>query len=130
LVAEQVKRGLMSAESARDHPERSILMRNLGHDLIVTVAKISMPLLQGDRVIVCSDGLYDVLRDHEIERLTRDLEADAACRSLIDTAVQRGTMDNVTCAVFRMLAATSHPVEPAQPGGWRQRLRQLFGANS
>ena len=75
MVAEQIKRGLMTAENARDHPERSILLRNLGHELIVSVAKISIPLLQGDRVIVCSDGLYNVLRDREIERLSRGLDA-------------------------------------------------------
>jgi len=130
MVAEQVKRGLMSAESAREHPERSILLRNLGHDLIVTVAKISMPLLQRDRVIVCSDGLYDVVRDNEIEALTRDVDATAACRILVDTANQRGTLDNVTCAVFRMIAATPYRAEPVKASVWRQRLRRLFGADS
>jgi PPM family protein phosphatase len=108
----------------------TILLRNLGHDLIVSVAKISMPLLQGDRVIVCSDGLYDVVRDHEIEQLSRDLDAAAACRILVDTANRRSTMDNVTCAVFRMIAATPHHAEPGRALGWRQRLRGLFGADS
>jgi serine/threonine protein phosphatase PrpC len=130
LVAEQVKRGLMTPEEARQHPERSILLRNLGHDLIVSVAKISMPLLQGDRVIVCSDGLYDVLRDHEIEQLSRGLDATAACRLLIDTANGRGTTDNLTCAIFRMLAETPHKSEPAKAPGWRERLRSFFGAGT
>ena len=130
MVAEQVKRGLMTAEKAREHPERSILLRNLGHDLIVTVAKISLPLLQGDRVIVCSDGLYEVVRDHEIEQLSRDLEAAAACKVLIDTANRRGTLDNVTCAVFRMIAATPHQAEPIKAPGWLQRLRRWFGPDS
>ncbi len=127
MVAEQIKRGLMTAENARDHPERSILLRNLGHELIVSVAKISIPLLQGDRVIVCSDGLYNVLRDREIERLSRGLDAVAACRSLVGTANKRGTDDDLTCAVFRMIATTHHQSEPANAGGWRKRLRSLFG---
>jgi serine/threonine protein phosphatase PrpC len=130
LVAEQVKRGLMTAEDARAHPERSILLRNLGHELIVSVARISMPLLQGDRVIVCSDGLYDVLRDQEIEQLTRGIDAAAACRILIDTANQRGTTDNLTCAVFRMLAETPHQPKPAAVIGWRERLRNFFGTGA
>lgn len=130
MVGEQVKRGLITAEMAREHPERSILLRNLGHDLIVTVAKISMPLLQGDRVIVCSDGLYEVIRDHEIEQLSRDLEAAAACKILIDTANRRGTLDNVSCAVFRMIGATPHQAEPIKMPGWGQRLRMWFGADS
>ena len=127
MVAEQIKRGLMTAENARDHPERSILLRNLGHELIVSVAKISIPLLQGDRVIVCSDGLYNVLRDREIERLSRGLDAVAACRSLVGTANKRGTDDDLTCAVFRMIATTHHQSEPAKARGWRKRLRSLFG---
>ncbi len=130
LIAEQVKRGLMTAEAARAHPERSILLRNLGHELIVSIAKISMPLLQGDRVIVCSDGLYDVLRDREIEELSRALEARAACRLLVDTANQRGTTDNLTCAVFRMMAETPHQPKPVTAIGWRQRLRAFFGAGA
>jgi PPM family protein phosphatase len=127
MVAEQIKRGLMTAENARDHPERSILLRNLGHELIVSVAKISIPLLQGDRVIVCSDGLYNVLRDREIERLSRGLDAVAACRSLVGTANKRGTDDDLTCAVFRMIATTHRQSEAAKAGGWRKRLRSLFG---
>jgi serine/threonine protein phosphatase PrpC len=128
LVAEQVKRGLMTSEDARAHPERSILLRNLGHDLIVSVAKISFPLLQGDRVIVCSDGLYNVLRDQEIELLSRNLEAAAACRVLIDSANKRGTSDNLTCAVYRVIAETPHQAKSAIATGWRGRLRSLFGA--
>jgi PPM family protein phosphatase len=128
IVAEQVKRGFMTAESAREHPERSILLRNLGHDLIVSVAKISMPLMQGDRVILCSDGLYNVLRDSEIERMSRGLDATAACRTLIDMANQRGTTDNLTCAIFRMIAPTPHQAKAAKATGWRERLRKLFGA--
>ena len=130
MVAEQIKRGLMTAENARDHPERSILLRNLGHELIVSVAKISIPLLQDDRVIVCSDGLYNVLRDREIERLSRGLDAIAACRSLVGTATKHGTDDDVTCAVFRMVAKTHHQSEPPKAGGWRERLRSLFGAGA
>jgi PPM family protein phosphatase len=130
LIAEQVKRGLLTAEEAREHPERSILLRNLGHELIVSIAKISIPLIREDRVIVCSDGLYNVLRDREIEQLSRGLEATAACRLLIDTANQRGTSDNLTCAVLRMIADTPHPSGPLRAIGWRERLRVLFGTAS
>jgi protein phosphatase len=42
VVAEPIKGGLMTAENATDHPERPILPRNLGHELIVSVAKISI----------------------------------------------------------------------------------------
>jgi serine/threonine protein phosphatase PrpC len=131
MVAEQIKRGLlMTAENARDHPERSILLRNLGHELIVSVAKISIPLLQGDRVIVCSGGLYNVLRDREIERLSRGLDAVAACRSLVGTANKRGTDDDLTWAVFRMIATMHRQSEPAKDAIERRPLNRYPNAEA
>ncbi len=124
MVAEQIKRGPMTAESGRHHPESSMVLRNIGHELIVTIAKITLPLVQDDRVILCSDGLYNVLHDAELEALTRGLRADVGCRRLIDTANDRGTGDNLTCAILKMNAATPH-VAPAP--GWRERLREFFG---
>jgi serine/threonine protein phosphatase PrpC len=129
MVAEQIRRGFMTVESAREHPESAILLRNIGHELIVSIARISMPLMQGDRVIVCSDGLYNVLRDGELESLTRDLGADAACARLIDTANARGSADNLTCAFFKMIGTTSHEA-PEKPTGLRGRLRGLFGGRA
>ncbi len=76
MVAERVRMGLLSAERARNHPERSMLVRSIGQELIVSVDRISIPLLRGDRLILCSDGLHGVLRDNEIEQMTRDSRAD------------------------------------------------------
>jgi protein phosphatase len=124
VVAERVRMGVMSAARARNHPERSALSRSLGHELIVSVDRITMPLMQDDRLIVCSDGLYNVLEEHDLVRLTHGVDAADACRGLIDTANQRGTADNLTVVVFRMIGRT--------PGGavrrsWRERIVGLFG---
>jgi len=116
--------GVMSAERAKNHPERGMLLRSLGHELIASVDRISMPLLERDRLILCSDGLYQVLETHELEALTRDCDAETGCRRLIETANERGTPDNLTCAVFKMTAPTGHAQSSA---GWRDRLRGLFG---
>jgi PPM family protein phosphatase len=124
MVADRVRMGVMSAERAKNHPERGMLLRSLGHELIASVDRISMPLIERDRLILCSDGLYHVLETHELEALTRDCDAETGCRKLIDTANERGTADNLTCAVFKMTAPTGHA--PAA-GGWRDRLRGLFG---
>jgi protein phosphatase len=83
-----------------------------------------MPLLERDRLILCSDGMYNVLDDKELESLTRGVDPETGCRTLIDTANRRGTADNLTCAVFRMTSPTGHT---ATTGGWRDRLRGLFG---
>jgi len=124
VVGEKVRMGLISAKQARHHPERSALNRCLGHELIVSVDRITTPLRQGDRLILCSDGLYSVIEDHELDRLTRVLGAEAVCRLLIEEGVARGTIDNLTVAFLRMNGST--PFAPA-PSGWRSRLRKLFG---
>jgi serine/threonine protein phosphatase PrpC len=123
-VGERVRMGLMSAQQARNHPERSALNRCLGHELIVSVDRISMTLVQGDRLVLCSDGLYSVIEDHEFDTLTHGLAAQAACHRLIEEGVARGTIDNLTAAFFRMNGDT--PFVPA-PLGLRARLRKLFG---
>ena len=123
VTGERVRMGLLSDDAARFHPERSMLTRNLGHELIVSVDRISMPLVRGDRLVLCSDGLYNVLRDAEIEFVTRELDTTAACKRLIDLANERGTADNLTTAVFTMLAETG--LTPV-PFGWRGRLLNFF----
>ena len=124
MVADRVRMGVMTAARAKTHPERGMLLRSLGRELIVSIDRIAMPLLERDRLILCSDGLYNVLEDKELESISRDVDAETACRILIDTANKRGTADNLTCAVFRMTAPTGHT---ATTGGWRDRLRGLFG---
>lgn len=124
VTGERVRMGLLSEEAARFHPERSMLTRNLGHELIASVDRISMPLIRGDRLVLCSDGLYNVLRDHEIELTARDRHCRDAAMLLINSANERGTADNLTVAVFSMMAETG--LTPA-PMGWRERLYQLIG---
>jgi len=123
MVADRVRMGLMTAERAKTHPERGMLLRSLGRELIASIDRITLPLMERDRLILCSDGLYNVLEGKELESLSRDVDAETACRTLIDTANERGTADNLTCAVFRMTSHTGHTVAT---GGWLERLRGLF----
>ncbi len=124
MVAGQVRMGMMTAERAKTHPERGMLLRSLGRELIASIDRITLPLMERDRLVLCSDGLYNVLEAKELESITRDADPETACRNLIDTANERGTHDNLTCAVFRMTSHTGHTV---RTGGWRDRLRGLFG---
>jgi PPM family protein phosphatase len=124
VTGERVRMGLLSEEAARFHPERSMLTRNLGHELIVSVDRISMPLIQGDRLVLCSDGLYNVLRDPEIEVIAHQRNCSDAAMLLVNSANQRGTADNLTVAVFSMMAETG--LTPV-PTGWRERLYHLIG---
>jgi len=124
VVAERMRFGLMSEERARNHPDRSVLTRSLGRELIVAVDRIATPARQGDVLVLCSDGLYNVLDADEIRRIARDREAAGACRALLDEANHRGTPDNVTAAVVRLTGPTP---ERSSGGGLGTRLRRLVG---
>jgi len=124
VVGERVRMGLISPERGRTHPDRSALSRCLGQDLIPSIDRITTPLQQHDRIIVCSDGLWSVMPDAEIEKLTRDLDAATGCRRLIETANSRGTPDNLTVAQFIMLARGANTLVRQ---GWLARIAGIFG---
>jgi hypothetical protein len=56
LVGGRMRMGLISADRARNHPDRSALSRSIGQELIPSIDRITTPLLQHDRLIMCSDG--------------------------------------------------------------------------
>jgi protein phosphatase len=123
VVGERVRMGLMTEARAKHHPDRSVLLRSLGRELIVSIDRITMPLRKGDELFLCSDGLYTVIEPEELVTLTREFPALKACEKLIRNANDRGTGDNLTVAFFRQLAETPH-VSP--PEGLLGRLKQLF----
>ena len=122
VIGERVRMGMLSEKEGRRHPDRSALSRCIGRELIASLDRLSMPLRPGDRIIVCTDGLYGVLEDHDLEHLCRGLSASEACRRLIDEANARGTGDNLTAAFL-----LSHNGAPdGDPRGWGARLRSLL----
>ena len=115
VAGEKARIGLMSKARAREHPDRSVLTRSLGRELIVPIDRISNRLFRGDALLVCSDGLYNVLDEEQMAPLVARGDAGAACRSLIDTANGRGTLDNVSAAVLRVLNGPERPGSPGRP---------------
>ena len=124
VIGERVRMGIISAARAREHPDRSALSRSLGHDLVASIDQITTPLQHDDRIILCSDGLWSVVEDHELERLSREGSAEDSCRRLIEEANRRGTADNLTVGIFLMFAEGA---SIARRRGWRQRISDLFG---
>ena len=123
VAGEKVRYGLLSKERARDHAERSVLTRSLGRELIVSRDRITQRLVRGDALLLCSDGLYNVLADGELPGIMGAQNAVAASRALVEAANRRGTGDNLTAAVLRLVGPT-----PIPPGESRlaARLRRLF----
>jgi PPM family protein phosphatase len=110
---------------SKDHTAgQSILTRCVGRELIAAIDRISRPLEQDDTLLLCTDGVYNVLTNNEMAALTTGFEPAAACRALIDGATARKTGDNITAGIIRMVGST--PDSPAKPGVGA-RLRRLIG---
>ncbi len=123
VAAGKARFGLLSKERARTHADRCVLTRSVGRELIVSRDRITQRLVQGDVLILCSDGLYNMLADAEMKHLVADRDATSACRSLVEAANARRTPDNVTAAVVRMTGPT--PSNP-EPSGLAATLRRLL----
>jgi protein phosphatase len=104
VVQKAVRAGLMTPEQARRSPQRHVIASCIGCttvDLEIQVAE--EPLRVGDGVVLCSDGLYDLVRDDEIASVTRTAATPrAACEQLIKLANGRGGHDNITVIVARV----------------------------
>lgn len=111
LVADLVESGQITAEEARMHPNRSVITRALGSDPRMQCDLYEMNVDEGDRLLLCSDGLYSMIDDVQIERIMNMCpDAQDAADMLAEAAVDAGGHDNVTAIVVNVMgdAATRH----------------------
>jgi protein phosphatase len=101
VVAEMVKKGLLTEEEARRHADRNVILRALGASPQVELSAPTAPLpvRTGDRFVICSDGLHDLVTDREIGQVVMSQDPAGACELLVATARERGGHDNITVAV-------------------------------
>jgi len=107
-VAELQRRGLITKEEARYHPERSHLYRALGVRSTAEVDAIDDIHLDGNEYFVlCSDGLVNHVDDREIKDTVLQYEPQEACKRLVALANDRGGTDNVTVLVVKVSTTNS-----------------------
>jgi PPM family protein phosphatase len=100
LVQELVDDGRLSPEDAERHPQRSVITRALGIDPEVEFDLFTYKLQVGDRLLLCSDGLSDVVEPGQIRKvLLRVRNAQQAARRLVTVANEQGGPDNITVIV-------------------------------
>ncbi len=104
VAAEYVATGQISEEEARTHPQRHMLTRTLGLTRFVNVDEIELELEADDRLLLCSDGLNDMVTDEEIGSLLgADGSVDQVAWSLVERANEAGGLDNITVIVVDAL---------------------------
>jgi serine/threonine protein phosphatase PrpC len=103
-VGRLVENGILSLQEAEAHPQRHILTAALGagEEIAPDVPENSIFLESGDVILLCTDGLWGVLTEAELQDAVAGAEPSAACRSLIEMAKERGGPDNITVQVLRL----------------------------
>jgi protein phosphatase len=105
LVHAMVKHGVIPPEEARAHPMRHVLTNVLGGKPGVKGEIVKFRLADGDRLLLCTDGLTEMVTDAEIaDTLARYPRPQEACQALVDAALDRGGRDNVTVLLAAYMA--------------------------
>ncbi|MEX2275027.1 MAG: Stp1/IreP family PP2C-type Ser/Thr phosphatase [Actinomycetota bacterium] len=100
MVREMELRGELTAEEASAHPHRSVLTRAIGTDSDVRVDEGIVDLVDGDRLLLCTDGLTGMVDDDRILAVLRDTpDPSDAVRILVREANENGGVDNVTAVI-------------------------------
>ena len=99
-VEELVDAGEITADEARVHPNRSVITRALGSDPAMYADHFQLNIEEGDRLILCSDGLSSMIPDNEIESIAAKSSTAQMCTdNLVDAALAAGGADNVSVVV-------------------------------
>jgi serine/threonine protein phosphatase PrpC len=102
LVQQLVAGGLIGPDDAYTHPQRNQIFRSLGDDPDLVVDLFVQQLQPGVRLLLCSDGLWEMVRDPGIEQVLRSApDPQAACDALIAAANEGGGEDNITAVVVQ-----------------------------
>ena len=104
LVSELLRTGAITEDQVKDHPISHMLTRSLGPIPIVEVDCMEFeekPKI-GDRYIICSDGLYNMVSSEEMESVSAKSSIENVASQLVATANQNGGVDNISCIVIEV----------------------------
>ncbi len=127
LVAELVRSGDLTRAEASEHPQRNLITRALGAEEEVAVDTAVLPVEAGDRLLLCSDGLSDMVPEANVgEILSSARDPEGSARALIAAALEGGGADNITVVVIDVRE------EPAEepPAPKRHGTQELRSASN
>lgn len=115
LVNEQVRRGMLTEEQALHSPHRNVLLKALGLEPVVEPDIVPVDLCDGDRLLLCTDGVYRELEEDALGQLMGETDGGRAVLSMIDEANAAGGSDNATVVLVEIQSARNsaeHMVDP------------------
>lgn len=103
LVETMVRTGELMPEDAKFHPNKNIITRALGTNKDVKADFFEVNLEEEDTILLCSDGLSNMVDDKEIERVIKDsIDVETASEALVELANQNGGVDNIAIVMVRL----------------------------
>jgi PPM family protein phosphatase len=134
LVDRMVQAGEITRDEADTHPHRNVLLRALGTEPTVEVESFDVGLLEGDRVLLCSDGLTTMVTEDQIVAILEATVGNAqdAADRLVRAANRAGGIDNITAVVLEAMegepeeGAVAEAPEPAEPVSGDRARRPLW----
>ena len=102
LVENMVERGDITEEEARRQPNKNLITRALGAEPVLLADCFRQSMAPGDYLLLCSDGLSNVVTEQEmLYEVIHGGEDESCCQRLLDIALHRGAPDNVTAVLIR-----------------------------
>ena len=102
LVNEQLKAGAITLDEARHSRFKNIITRSVGFEADVAVDMMGLEVESGDRLVICCDGLSNLVDDQEILDVVSAAPLETAPERLVDLANERGGDDNITVIVVHV----------------------------
>lgn len=101
IVQDLVEQGNITAEQARSHPQKNLITRALGTSETAQADLYEVHFMQGDWLLLCSDGLINEMTEDEILGIMKtEHDPEKSCEHLLNIALTRGATDNVTVLLF------------------------------
>ncbi len=101
-INELIKNGTITLEESKTHPKKNMITRAVGSSSIVEVDKIAMEYKLGDILLLCSDGLFNMLSEDQINDVfNRETNMQRACEILTSMANEKGGLDNITSVAIK-----------------------------
>lgn len=128
-VGDLVRMKIITPDKVRTHAQRSILTRAVGLAMFVQPDFTSLELQEGDRLVMCSDGVWSVVEDEDFVRLAAQAHgAEELSQKVVDLAIEHGTDDNVSAISVFIHSMAGVPVigtNGSRPK-WLESLRGLM----
>lgn len=103
VVQLMVDRGELTSEMAKNYPGKNLITRAVGTESMVSCDVFRRELSKGDYLLLCSDGLSNMMDDQEILfEVVHGVNKERCCKRLLDIAMSRGSPDNVTCVLVSL----------------------------